>query len=257
MKSLLTISFLLVLIQTNAQSIVAGEYTSSDYYYNYDPAHVLYAPYPVNTSTDSLFIDMNNDGTDDVVIVVFNNNGYQWFSILQAQVIPINNCAVALGTMDTCFANIPPTDVVSVEKIAHAFDEADVIDGASNWSDSAAYLSFTRTYAAIPNGYGYACSGGEFDLDHRYIGVKVASGNDTLYGWIKAELLSIAGGDLEFSIGSFACNQQAAGIEEFALPKKRLVRIVDVLGRVSEDKPNTVLIRQYSDGTCERVFRFE
>jgi hypothetical protein len=257
MKSLFNLIFLLVLTQAQAQSIVAGEFDGNDFYHNYAPELVLSAPDPVNISSDSIFIDMNNDGIVDVIIDVFNQNGGNWFDKRHAEIIPINNSEIALGAIDTCFANCPPPDLVSFEALAHAFDQPDLIDGASNWIDSAAYLSFNKWEAAVPNNCGYGCSGGDFQLDYRYVGIRIISGSDTLYGWIRTRLYSTAMGDYDISIGSFACNQYAVGIEELGLPKKRIIRTFDVLGRTSETKPNTLLIHQYSDGTTDKVFLFE
>lgn len=39
--------------------------------------------------------------------------------------------------------------------------------------------------------------------------------------------------------------------------QKELIGVYDVLGRETEEKPNTVLIYVYSDGTSKKVFRFE
>jgi len=38
---------------------------------------------------------------------------------------------------------------------------------------------------------------------------------------------------------------------------KELIKIVDLTGRETEDKPNTILIYIYSDGTAEKVYRME
>ena len=47
------------------------------------------------------------------------------------------------------------------------------------------------------------------------------------------------------------------GIDEISFGKKELLKIVDLTGRETEDKPNTLLIYVYTDGTMERVFRLE
>jgi hypothetical protein len=47
------------------------------------------------------------------------------------------------------------------------------------------------------------------------------------------------------------------GIEEISLSHKELVRIVDITGKETKDKPNTILIYMYSDGTTEKVLRVE
>ena len=47
------------------------------------------------------------------------------------------------------------------------------------------------------------------------------------------------------------------GIEELLQTEKKLVKIVDFMGRETEFKPNTPLIFIYSDGTRERVVKLE
>ena len=50
------------------------------------------------------------------------------------------------------------------------------------------------------------------------------------------------------------CN---VGIEEFKNTNKKLLKILNCMGVESEDKPNTLLIHIYSDGTKKKVFRVE
>ena len=45
------------------------------------------------------------------------------------------------------------------------------------------------------------------------------------------------------------------GIEEFSNQPKKLIRIIDYLGRETTFKPNTPLIYQYDDGSVEKVIR--
>ncbi len=47
------------------------------------------------------------------------------------------------------------------------------------------------------------------------------------------------------------------GISELSSSEKKLTRIVDLMGRETEDQPNVMLIYIYSDGTTEKVFRVE
>jgi hypothetical protein len=47
------------------------------------------------------------------------------------------------------------------------------------------------------------------------------------------------------------------GIQELTKPGKTLIKIIDSIGRQTEDKPNTTLIYIYSDGTTEKVYRME
>lgn len=244
-------------MQGNAQNITAGEYDNNEFYFDFIPNHILYAPAPINISSDSLYIDLNNDGVDDVILDVVSHNGGNWFNKKHAEVIPLNNCQIASGGIDTCFANCPPPNLVSFEASAKAFDSTEIINASTNWIDSVAYLSFFRHEAAIPNNCGYSCWGGNFEFVYKYIGVRVFSANDTLYGWIKTKQYTTVPGDYNIVIESFACNTYVVGLEEISLPQKYLIRTIDLLGRETEDKPNTLLIYQYSDGTFEKVFRLE
>lgn len=63
--------------------------------------------------------------------------------------------------------------------------------------------------------------------------------------------------DVCVSTDSLECFN-TVGIKEFNYNKeKKIIRIVDVLGRETEDKSNILLIFIYSDGTTEKVFRLE
>ena len=44
---------------------------------------------------------------------------------------------------------------------------------------------------------------------------------------------------------------------ELSTSDKKLIQICDIMGRDSEDQPNTTLIYIYSDGTTEKVYRME
>ncbi len=48
-----------------------------------------------------------------------------------------------------------------------------------------------------------------------------------------------------------------ANLNELKPQEKEVMRIVDLMGRDAEDKPNTLLIYIYSDNSTERVFRVE
>lgn len=47
------------------------------------------------------------------------------------------------------------------------------------------------------------------------------------------------------------------GLSEIVAIDKKLVRIIDTMGRETEYKPNTLLIYVYSDGTTEKVYRIK
>lgn len=49
----------------------------------------------------------------------------------------------------------------------------------------------------------------------------------------------------------------SVGINEIQLHSKELIKIIDAAGRETSEKPNTLLIYIYSDGTTKKVFRIE
>jgi len=51
--------------------------------------------------------------------------------------------------------------------------------------------------------------------------------------------------------------ETSVGINEFFKPEKKLMRILDTMGRETKYKPNTTLIYIYSDGTTEKVYIVE
>ena len=52
-------------------------------------------------------------------------------------------------------------------------------------------------------------------------------------------------------------NCSLVGMDEIGSSQKELVKIVDLMGRETENKPNTLLIYIYSDGTKEKLYRVE
>lgn len=56
---------------------------------------------------------------------------------------------------------------------------------------------------------------------------------------------------------SFCYDICSWGIEEILLAKKELIKIIDITGRETDDKPFTLLIYIYNDGTTEKVYRID
>lgn len=50
---------------------------------------------------------------------------------------------------------------------------------------------------------------------------------------------------------------KVSGLEENYLQDKTLVHVLDLMGKETENRPNTLLLYVYSDGTTEKVFRVE
>lgn len=62
--------------------------------------------------------------------------------------------------------------------------------------------------------------------------------------------------DVCLSKDSLNCDG-ALEILELSNPKPHIIRILDIAGRETSDKPNTLLFYVYSDGTTKKVFRLE
>ena len=63
--------------------------------------------------------------------------------------------------------------------------------------------------------------------------------------------------DWEASFSTSCANSCALGIDELNNTPKQLLKIVDLMGRETPYKPNTVLIYVYDDGSTEKVFKME
>ena len=63
--------------------------------------------------------------------------------------------------------------------------------------------------------------------------------------------------DTQTSYSTSCASPCALGVYELSNTPKQLIKIVDLMGRETEYKPNTVLIYVYSDGTTGKVFKME
>ena len=67
---------------------------------------------------------------------------------------------------------------------------------------------------------------------------------------------TVAGGGIDAGVSfSTDCNNacSSVGIAEYSNQPRKLIRILDLLGRETTFKPNTPLIYQYDDGSVEKV----
>jgi hypothetical protein len=45
-----------------------------------------------------------------------------------------------------------------------------------------------------------------------------------------------------------------AGINELSMNQRKLIKVIDMMGRTTQLEPNRLLIKCYNDGTTEKVF---
>ena len=145
-----------------------------------------------------------------------------------------NNIGARFSTVPLINAGSAPFD-----NYAHV-NSINVITDTLNWTKISGYFIADSAYNRITIG--------NFFTDSATTTVLM----DTTAAWPYAYYYI---DDVCVSTDSLTCSS-SVGINEFTYPKK-LIRIVDLMGRETEDKPNTLLIYIYSDGTTEKVFRVE
>ena len=72
--------------------------------------------------------------------------------------------------------------------------------------------------------------------------------------WSNANWFNI---DAQTSFSTSCANSCAIGINELSNTPKQLLKIVDLMGRETLYKPNTVLIYVFDDGSTKKVFKME
>jgi len=73
--------------------------------------------------------------------------------------------------------------------------------------------------------------------------------------WSTANWTDIDAGVTFSTNCSNACSGIPTTTEEYSNQPRKLIRILDLLGRETNFKPNTPLIYQYDDGSVEKVIR--
>lgn len=104
-----------------------------------------------------------------------------------------------------------------------------------------------------------------FTFPLKYCGIKFYANNEWNYAWIlmrtengavhaKITLYELGYSNNEIYAGEGSPN---VSIGELAPTEKKLLKIVDIMGRDVDPKPNTLLLYIYSDGSTEKVFSVE
>ncbi len=159
-----------------------------------------------------------------------------WVSRLDETDYASNNIGIhfsdtIITSIDDQVFNVPP-----------AYNYATIVNDSINW------LQISGVYVAA-GGEQYIVIGNFYD-DLQTTNIQVQAGSNGGEG--ACYYLD----DVCISTDSATCIGNV-GLSEFNSSEKKLVRIVDTMGRETEDKPNTLLIYVYSNGTKEKVFRVE
>lgn len=195
---------------SNAQSILAGSYEESDYYFDVIPDFTLINGGDDNSNNNSYDIDINGDNVTDLSIT-----GYMIgmnFREGDISVITEEHCKVAFGRIDTIVPSISVGECSGATDkyftITHNFSLLDTINNSVYWSDSIRhYIKYDYIHLCHPTSSDSISSG--------IIGVQLRVDTDTLYGWVKIKdmvLDPFAGARV--TIEEYACNVQITGIDE-------------------------------------------
>jgi len=196
MKCLNLLIFIFVLLfysisEIYAQYIIAGEVSANDFYKDIEPDLYFYAVATHHGPPTTLYeIDVDFDGIYDFRIKSYGDGGLMAGSGA-CTITGLHSAAFVVGFTDT-LNNIPSL--------------VDTINFGDTICASNLYISFARFWSAS---YGPVYSGASIshwkNTEH-YIGFKLTYPNDTLYGWIRAQEMSMASNSTQFYVKDFACN---------------------------------------------------
>ncbi len=171
----------------SGQSIITGEHGTNDHFVDPDPDMHIYSG---QFSGDGIWaVDMDGDTITDITFYCFFDGG---------------NNANSQSTTVGCatHAAIARGDQPCGQNTAFAFADGQTIDGSLSWTSGYAGLSYRDWYQGQTLAE-YNCfqSAG-------YLGVRLESGQDLLYGWVRL----IATTSPSITVYEFACSTAASGI---------------------------------------------
>lgn len=193
------IIIILVFISTykavTAQYIIAGQYTTNDYYHDVVPDSSFYAVGNSQPFTITKALDVNGDGILDFNLVIDKGGGLG-NPYRAIYLHPLNNNEIYLKDTAACaYTNGSPICCGTITTMqARPFLAGDSIKSKGKWYKN-------HQYAAH---YNY-CTTGYFSYStDNYFGVRVFKSTDTLYGWINIRMTSGPGCTLK----EYACQRK-------------------------------------------------
>ncbi|MCB0787400.1 MAG: hypothetical protein KDC02_24680 [Flavobacteriales bacterium] len=205
----------------SAQWIVAGETRPTDHYHDLLPDTLLNAPQGLSGGSESLFLDLNVDGTMDLELKAECQLGGMVFTYHDGTATPLNGTQLSWARMDSCFANMPDTVLVFALPVAATFHAGDTIDADGGWTEQPVTLGYHSSNASVPNNFGYGCSASDLHHDPGFLGVRLVSSGDTLYGWVHLPWVGLKGDSL--LVSEFAFQLQPVGIAPAAVHSDQLI----------------------------------
>lgn len=193
----------------SAQSIIAGQHNSSDYFFDFNPDSSNAAVH--NGASAQMDIDLNGDGQNDIQLFGSNGGGLGGNSA-STSIFALDSNEIAFSHYDSCFGF---NGFVFASKIPRTFSLGELIDNSQSWVKMQSSISVS---SFVMNSYN--CNLGINSSAPVILGLRVFSANDTLYGWLKLS----AFGSGSFSVAEFACNSAAANLAE--QKNKPVIRIL-------------------------------
>lgn len=189
-----------------SQSIIAGQHSVSDSLVNIVPDTLL-NQHQYQQDINNYSLDINSDCIIDFELHIFlfgspNSTHFKNY------ILPKNKNQISLGIIDSCYGNsiISACNSLKKTQMARVYNDNELIDGNSNWTDTAILFTYYDAQNQPIDSLGNPCKecfGNAFvdSLPH-YLGVKVFTDYDTLYGWIKLEDVD----SYKFTLDEYACN---------------------------------------------------
>lgn len=203
----ISVLFLLTGINNHvfSQFAITGEVGENDIYTNPEPDSMFQvAAYLANMHSEGSFsIDVDQNGIMDFRISGYGSGGLGGYSG-SARIYSLNTGTKIITHEETSEGY--PGDVFYTVNVADTLNPGQTINSNSVFNQTVGYLWSTN--GGLSSG-AYVHTWNSTEEDH-YIGFMIKPNTDTLYGWIRLNVV-LAGGSCKVTLKDFACN-----INEFA-----------------------------------------
>lgn len=281
MKKVLIIFFLFNLTSSHCQSTTISDPNFEQALINLGYDNVIDGAVPTSAIDTVTELDIYNLGISDLggiedfvslKVLICSNNPLNQLNISNNQNLEVLYC-------DSCqLTSLNLTNNLLLKLLSCSYNDFTQLNLAQNIVLTHFFISFTKVEALDLSNhnqiFSFNCTNNQF---LSCLNLKDGDSSYSYNGFIKNNpLLTCIEVDNPSVWQSYAtsypnwfdswvtfstnCNNSCSpvlSLEEANSEPKKLVKIMDLMGRESEVKPNTVLIYVYSDGTSNKVFQFE
>ena len=200
---LLTLICFIYSVMSNAQTILAGQFELCDYHVDVVPDYIMS---PGQFAWLNKDVDINGDGVIDYVLRVNNSDNNHGSQHGECYIEPNNGNQITFSFTDSFYVNNIYVSIPYwyVHQMVYADSLNELIDSSQIWKSEKLFLAF---YEGGPVYHSY----NTFNYsDSRYIGVRVFTLTDTLYGWIRVKNIFA----YRLILEEYACKIPNTGISE-------------------------------------------